>query len=171
MTGRNAETDFFFSFKNTSNNGGNTSKFPLTPPSQRKHSTHSGMGIQLQKDCALIKSKSHESELTNRIGNPGNNINAVTVKDIPISPTTTQASTSCAVIPPSPQACSATTETPKPSLSTGVTGLMSTASSSSYTTSTTSATAMGMRSSVSDMPLNTNTGDNIQSRQKRYELG
>ena len=47
-------------------------------------------GIQVVKDCdRLIKSKSHESELTNRI-NPGN-ANAVTVKDIPISPTTTQA--------------------------------------------------------------------------------
>ena len=46
-----------------SNNGSGSSKFPTTPPPVRKHST----GIQ-KSDCALIKSKSHESELTNRIG-------------------------------------------------------------------------------------------------------
>ena len=128
-----------------SSNGGNASKFPTTPPPQRKHST----GIQVVKDCALIKSKSHESELTNRI-NPGN-ANAVTVKDIPISPTTTQASSNCTTMnqirgeseirTPS-GAAAVTSETPKP-LQSGVTGLMSTVSSSSYTISTTSATAMG----------------------------
>ena len=63
--------NFYFIF---SKNGGNSSKLPTTPPPQRKHST----GIQVVKDCALIKSKSHESELTNRI-NTGN-ANAVTVR-------------------------------------------------------------------------------------------
>merc|ERR1711962_1274094 len=142
----------------TSNNGANANKFPTTPPPQRKHST----GIQVVKDCdRLIKSKSHESELTNRI-NPGN-ANAVTVKDIPISPTTTQANStpfSSRVEGEVRTPAAVTSETPKPSLSSGVTGLMSTVSSSSYTISTTSATAMGMRSSVSDMPLNTGETSN-----------
>jgi hypothetical protein len=130
----------------SSKNGGNSSKLPSTPPPQRKHST----GIQVIKDCALIKSKSHESELTNRI-NTGN-ANAVTVKDIPISPTTTQ---SVGTIEGEVRLMAATSETPK--LTSGVTGLMSTVSSSSYTISTASVSS-GMRSSVSDMPLN--TGDN-----------
>lgn len=127
-----------------SSNG--NSKFPTTPPPVRKHST----GIQ-KSDCVLIKSKSHESELTNRI-NPGASTNAV-VKDIPISPTTTTptatVSTSAVTAP--------ATETPiKSALNCGNPGLMSTVSSSSYTISTNSSTAM--RSSVSDMPLSSTSG-------------
>lgn len=152
-----------------SSNG--NSKFPTTPPPVRKHST----GIQ-KSDCVLIKSKSHESELTNRInpGGGGASTNAV-VKDIPISPTTTTptatVSTSAVTAP------TAATETPiKPALNCGNPGLMSTVSSSSYTISTNSSTAM--RSSVSDMPIcSTSDVDNNLSnmshvpvfRQKRLQ--
>jgi hypothetical protein len=53
------------SSKKENNSNANNSKYPTTPPPGRKHST----GIQ-KSDCALIKSKSHESELVNRVNQP-----------------------------------------------------------------------------------------------------
>lgn len=116
-------------------NSSSSSKFPTTPPPNRKHST----GIQ-RTDYPLTKSKSHESELGNRVTLP--NANAVAVA-------------AAAVAQQGGGQQEANGQQPR--LVIGSSGSMMTQSHSQTTSScsmaTTSTGATSTRTSCSDMPV------------------